>query len=71
MAAELPYHDYIEYYGPDYRLHIVPTNMENLNSREYIEKCKYVPNLLNLIHLAPPRAENRHHSSKHTSLFCH
>jgi histone deacetylase 1/2 len=40
IEDQLPYHDYIEYYGPDYRLQIVPTNMENLNSREYIEKCK-------------------------------
>ena len=29
--------DYFEYYGPDYRLHITPSNMENLNDRKYLE----------------------------------
>ena len=32
--------DFFEYYGPDYRLHITPSNMENLNSREYLEFLK-------------------------------
>jgi hypothetical protein len=34
---ELPYNDYFEYYGPDYRLHISPSNMENLNDRSYLD----------------------------------
>ena len=52
---ELPYNDYYEYFGPDFRLHITfgdsswdcdfahyhrPTNMENANTRDYLEKCK-------------------------------
>jgi len=40
LPEELPYNDYIEYFGPDFRLHIPSTNMENLNSKEYLEKCK-------------------------------
>lgn len=36
----LPYHDYIDYYGPDYRLHIPVSNMENLNSPEYLDRIK-------------------------------
>lgn len=40
LEDDLPYNDYLEYYGPDYRLHITPSNMENLNSREYIERVK-------------------------------
>lgn len=40
FLIELPFHDYIDYYAPDYRLHIMPSNMENLNSREYLEKCR-------------------------------
>ena len=36
----LPYNDYFEYYGPDYRLHMPVSNMENLNSREYLENQK-------------------------------
>jgi histone deacetylase 1/2 len=36
LSNDLPYNDYFEYYGPDYRLHIAPNNMTNLNSREYL-----------------------------------
>jgi len=36
----LPYNDYFEYYGPDYRLHMPVSNMENLNSKEYLENIK-------------------------------
>lgn len=36
----LPYNDYFEYYGPDYRLHMPVSNMENLNSAEYLEHIK-------------------------------
>ena len=37
---ELPYNDYYEYYGPDYRLHFQPSAMENLNIPENLEKIK-------------------------------
>jgi len=40
LTEDLPYNDYIEYYGPDYKLHIPSTNMENLNSKEYLDKFK-------------------------------
>jgi len=36
----LPYNDYFEYFGPDYRLHLPVSNMENLNSRDYLERTK-------------------------------
>ena len=36
----LPYNDYFEYFGPDYRLHLPVSNMENLNSTSYLEKTK-------------------------------
>lgn len=36
----LPYNDYFEYYGPDYRLHMPVSNMENLNTREYLDRLK-------------------------------
>jgi hypothetical protein len=39
--SELPYNDYLEYYGPDYRLHIEPSNMENLNTKEYLIQNMY------------------------------
>ena len=40
IANELPYNDYYEYYGPDYKLHITPSNMENLNLPDNLEKIK-------------------------------
>ena len=37
IPDELPYSDYFEYFGPDYNLHIKPSNMENKNSKTYLE----------------------------------
>jgi len=36
----LPYNDYFEYYGPDYRLHIPTSNMENHNDPTYLSQIK-------------------------------
>ena len=36
----LPYNDYFEYYGPDYRLHMPVSNMENANKPEYLDAVK-------------------------------
>ena len=40
VKDELPFNDYFEYFGPDYRLHLPVSNMENLNSPQYLEKTK-------------------------------
>ena len=40
VANELPYNDYFEYYGPDFKLHISPSNMTNQNTPEYLDKIK-------------------------------
>lgn len=40
IANELPYNDYFEYFGPDFKLHISPSNMSNQNTAEYLEKIK-------------------------------
>ena len=42
IANELPYNDYFEYFGPDFKLHISPSNMTNQNTTEYMDKIKYV-----------------------------
>jgi histone deacetylase 1/2 len=34
-CLQLPFNDYYDYYGPDFQLHIAPSNMENLNH----DKC--------------------------------
>jgi len=40
LLTELPYNDYFEYYGPDFKLHISPSNMTNQNTPEYLDKIK-------------------------------
>lgn len=38
----LPYNDYFEYYGPDYRLHMPTSNMEDMNKRETLEEVGWL-----------------------------
>ncbi|KAJ3108795.1 Histone deacetylase 2 [Phlyctochytrium bullatum] len=40
LPDNLPFHSYFDAYGPEYRLDIPPTNMENMNTREYIHKIQ-------------------------------
>jgi histone deacetylase 1/2 len=40
IANELPYNDYFEYFGPDFKLHVSPSNMSNLNTLDYLDKVK-------------------------------
>lgn len=40
IPNELPYNDYFEYFGPDFKLHISPSNMSNTNSAEYLDKIR-------------------------------
>jgi len=45
IANELPYNDYFEYFGPDFKLHISPSNMANQNTPEYLDKIKLVADM--------------------------
>lgn len=40
LSEEIPYNEYYEYYGPDFNLHITPSNMENHNTKKYMEDTK-------------------------------
>ncbi|KAF4624270.1 hypothetical protein G7Y89_g13903 [Cudoniella acicularis] len=40
MEPTLPFNEYYEYYGPDYELDVRSSNMENANSKDYLEKIK-------------------------------
>jgi len=40
IPNELPYNDYFEYFGPDFKLHIQPSNMQNQNTSDYLDKIK-------------------------------
>ncbi|KAH6570440.1 hypothetical protein BASA62_004357 [Batrachochytrium salamandrivorans] len=50
LPEELPYNDYFQYFGPNFRLEVPSTNMENMNSREYLDhmKSKILENLRHL-----------------------
>ena len=46
--------DFLQYYGPEYRLNINPMPIENQNDRPYLEKCKQtVMEYLRMIKGAP------------------
>ncbi|OJJ86937.1 histone deacetylase RPD3 [Aspergillus glaucus CBS 516.65] len=40
LEHQLPYNDYYEYFGPDYELNVRPSNMDNANTKEYLEKIR-------------------------------
>jgi histone deacetylase 1/2 len=63
VPNELPYNDFYEYYAPDFKLHLTPTNMENANKRESLDgiTARIMQNLKNLqgapsvqMHSIPP-----------------
>ena len=40
VVNQLPYNDYFEYCGPDFKLNLRPSNMANQNTGEYLDKIK-------------------------------
>jgi hypothetical protein len=40
ISNNIPYNDFFQYYGPDYCLHLTPTEMPNKNDRDYLEDLK-------------------------------
>jgi len=42
LDPHLPYTDYYEYFGPDYGLPITPSNMEDLNTPDYLQKIQTI-----------------------------
>ncbi|KAH0788103.1 histone deacetylase Rpd3 [Histomonas meleagridis] len=38
ISNDLPYNEYLGYYGPDYKLHLETSNMENLNTPEQLNE---------------------------------
>lgn len=41
MQRGLPFNEYIEYFGPEFKLDVPSNNMDNANSREYLDKTVY------------------------------
>ncbi|KAK8844563.1 hypothetical protein IAR55_006410 [Kwoniella newhampshirensis] len=67
LSEDLPYNQYMEYYGPRYKLEVLPNNTDNHNPPEYLEKIKVqvLENLRNLPHA--PSAQMREVPSKSLS----
>lgn len=42
LKDALPFHRYYDYYGPEYRLHTPVSNMQNDNTKAYLEKTTAV-----------------------------
>ncbi|KAL2216553.1 histone deacetylase 1 [Thermoascus aurantiacus ATCC 26904] len=40
LGPQLPYNDYYEYFAPDYELDVRPSNMDNANTKEYLDKIR-------------------------------
>ena len=38
VDGTLPYNEYMSYYGPDYQLHLTPSNIENMNTQEDLQE---------------------------------
>ena len=47
VSDELPFNEFYDYYGPKFRFKLPVSNMENLNSREYLDRTKV--QLLNIL----------------------
>ena len=39
-CIEIPMNEYYEYFGPDYELDVKASNMDDMNSPEYLERVK-------------------------------
>ncbi|KAG8919610.1 histone deacetylase [Tulasnella sp. 418] len=53
LGADIPLNEYFEYFGPDYKLDVRQSNMEDMNTREYLERVKNMV-LENLRHVGGP-----------------
>lgn len=61
LEDKMPQHEYYEYFGPDYTLHVAPSNMENKNSRKMLEdmRAKLLDNLSKLQHAPSVKFQER------------
>ncbi|KAJ7967053.1 Histone deacetylase [Quillaja saponaria] len=54
-------HEYYEYFGPDYTLHVAPSNMENKNSHQLLDeiRCTLLDYISNLQHAPSVQFQER------------
>ncbi|GAA6009806.1 hypothetical protein JCM11491_000820 [Sporobolomyces phaffii] len=50
MSKEMPFNEYFDYFGPEFKLEVKENNMDNANSREYLEQttAEIIDSLRNL-----------------------
>jgi histone deacetylase 1/2 len=54
ISDNVPWHEYMDYYAPDYKLHVPVSNMENENTPSSLEKTKlYILEALSRVEHAP------------------
>ncbi|CAD5170031.1 unnamed protein product [Musa acuminata subsp. malaccensis] len=58
---KMPPHEYYEYFGPDYTLHVAPSNMENKNSRQQLDeiRARLLDNLSKIQHAPSVQFQER------------
>ncbi|CAA7395300.1 unnamed protein product [Spirodela intermedia] len=61
LEDKMPLHEYYEYFGPDYTLHVAPSNMENKNTRLVLEeiRSKILENISKLRHAPSMQFQER------------
>ena len=55
LSNEIPENDFAEYFCPEYKIHMPTSNMENMNSKEYLGKVRdqLMDNLKHVIPVSP------------------
>ncbi|KAG8044449.1 hypothetical protein GUJ93_ZPchr0121g58 [Zizania palustris] len=61
IEDKMPVSEYYEYFGPDYTIHVAPSNMENKNTHQQLQdiKCKLWTNLSKLQHAPSVQFQER------------
>ncbi|XP_066321484.1 probable histone deacetylase 19 [Miscanthus floridulus] len=61
LEDKMPVNEYYEYFGPDYTLHVAPSNMENKNTRHKLDdiRSKLLDNLSKLRHAPSVQFQER------------
>lgn len=55
--TEIPMNEYYEYFGPDYKLDVKASNMEDLNSPRYLDRVRSIISANLRSHGGPPSVQ--------------
>jgi histone deacetylase 1/2 len=70
LEDDLPRTDFHEYFYPEYKLHIPVTNMENVNTPEYLNKVlENIENNLKTLNLSSTPLQIESHTNANPSFF--